>query len=86
VSAALHRICLAVLPKGEHASWYDVHVEGSLTFDSRRGGSPVVSAKISILHRGTVNRPPDECERACLAEIRANLVQLGVQQGRWVEA
>jgi hypothetical protein len=86
VRAALHRICLAVLPRGEHASWYDVHVGSALESDPRHGGGPELTATIEILHRGTVNRPPDECERTCLAEMRNRLAQLGAQQGHWVEA
>jgi hypothetical protein len=84
VREALQRICSAVLPRGEHASWYDVHVGSGLEVDPHRGGAPELSATIEVLHRGTVNRPPDECERACLAEIRTRLAQLGVQHGRWV--
>jgi hypothetical protein len=80
VKAALHRICLAVLPQGEHASWYDVHVRSGLEADS--SGPWKVSATIEILHRGTVNRPPDDCERACLAEISGKLARLGAHRGR----
>jgi hypothetical protein len=86
VREALHRICLAVLPRGEHASWYDVHVGSALESDPRHGGRPELSATIEILHRGTVNRPSDECERACLAEIKTRLAQLGAQHEQWVEA
>jgi hypothetical protein len=78
VMAALRRVCLAALPRGEHASWYDVHVGGAFSMDPRRRGLPELSATIEVLHCGRVNRPPDECERACLAEIRARLLQLGV--------
>jgi hypothetical protein len=86
VRAALHRICLAVLPRGERASWFDVHVGSALESDPRHGGWPELTATIEILHRGSVNRPPDECERACLAEIRNRLDQLGAQHGRWVDS
>lgn len=85
VRAALLRICQAVLPRGEHASWYDVHVGTGLGMNPRRGDALELSATIEILHRGTINRPPDECERACLAEIRGHLAALGVQHARWVE-
>jgi hypothetical protein len=85
VREALQRICSAVLPRGEHASWYDVHVGTGLEMDPHRDGRTELSATIEVLHRGTVNRPPDECERACLAEIKSRLAQLGVQHGRWVD-
>jgi hypothetical protein len=85
VREALLRICKAVLPKGEHASWYEVHVGGAFEMEPRRAGAPELVARIEILHQGTVNRPPDECERACLAEIKASLTRLGVQQGRWTK-
>ncbi len=85
VMDALHRVSLAVLPRGEHASWYDVHVGTGFEMDSRRRGLPQLTASIEILHRGEVNRPPDECERACLAEIRGRLAALGVRQGTWTD-
>jgi hypothetical protein len=85
VEAALRRIALAVLPRGEHASWYDVHVSDAVQIDPAHGSRAELSATIAILHIGTVNRPTDECERACLALVRARLVALGAQQGCWVE-
>jgi hypothetical protein len=85
VTEALKRVCFAVLPRGEHASWYDVHVSAGLDMDPRRRGAPELTASVEILHRGEVNRPPDECERACLAEIRARLTALGVRHGSWTD-
>lgn len=82
VTAALRRVCLAVLPRGDHASWYDVHVGSAFAMDRGRHGAPELAASIEILHRGAVNRPPDDCERACLSEIRARLVELGVASRR----
>ncbi len=81
---ALKRIAHAVLPRGEHASWYDVHVSaGVIQYDPAHGNRPEVSATISILHRGQITRPPDECERACLKEIRTRLTAIGAREGRW---
>lgn len=81
VRRALARVAHAVLPLGEHASWYDVAVaEGELQYDPSRHNRPELYATIAVLHKGTVNRPPDECERACLDEIRGHLVALGAHE------
>jgi hypothetical protein len=85
VRTALRRICMSVLPRGDHASWYDVHVGTAFESDPRRGEFPQLSATIEILHCGTVNRPSDDCERACFDEIQGRLIELGAQHGTWVE-
>jgi hypothetical protein len=85
VREALNRVCFAVLPRGEHASWYDVHVGARLDMDPHRRGAPELTADIEILHRGDVNRPPDDCERTCLAEMRGRLTALGVRHGTWTD-
>lgn len=76
----LERVARAALPTGEHASWYDVSVaDGELGYDPSRRES-TLSAMIAVLHRGVVNRAPDECERACVDEIRTKLLQLGLRE------
>ena len=81
VRRALARVARAVLPRGEHTSWYDVSVaEGQLQYDPGRRSRPLLTATISVLHTGDVNAPPDDCERACLEEIRGNLVALGARE------
>lgn len=86
VRQALARLASAVVPRGPHASWYDIAVSANaLRFDRAHGNRAEVSATITILHNGRVNEPPDECERACLDEICGRLVALGAQERRWVE-
>jgi hypothetical protein len=85
VKNALSRVAHAVLPRGPHASWYDVTVEPGLVYGTSHGRRPELSAMISILHQGHVNRPPDECERACLAEIRGHLTALGARERQWTD-
>jgi len=86
VERALARLASAVLPRGVHASWYDIHVSsGALQFDRTHRDGPELSATISVLHHGDVNRPPDDCQRACLAEIRSRLIELGAQERRWTK-
>lgn len=78
VRRALERVATAVLPKGEHASWYEITIPpAQLQFSGRRAE---LVASIVVLHRGTVNRPADECERACLHEIRTHLSALGAHE------
>jgi hypothetical protein len=86
VLEALRRVAYAALPRGEHASWYEVHVSNAMGFDPRHGRRPELTATIAIMHRGDVSGgPPDDCQRACLDETRARLVALGAQEGRWAE-
>ncbi len=85
VRAALERIAHAVLPRGEHASQYEVHVANALESDPSHGRRTEISATITILHRGIIDQPPDDCERECLSELRARLKALGAQEGHWYE-
>jgi hypothetical protein len=82
----LRRIAEWAMPKeGERASRFEV--EG---FDrawhvapkQRRSRNEIVLA-VKVLHRRGVNEPADECERACLAAMRARLAEIGVAEGAY---
>lgn len=76
VRRALKLVADAVLPRGEHVAWYDVQVpEAIVQYDSSH--DPALSATITVLHKGRETRPPDDCEIACVTEIRENLRELG---------
>jgi hypothetical protein len=77
---ALHRIAEAILPRGEHATRYEIRrFERKLYPDS--SGSGQVRLNLQLLHRAGFDAPPDACERDCLAEIEGRLVALGATAG-----
>lgn len=78
--AALGRIARAVLPRDERPSWYDVLVEPGLGFEHGRLDRPEITTTITVLHRGTIDRPIDACERLCVDEIGRRLTALGARR------
>ena len=78
---ALRRIAEWALPPVKRASQFDISVfDGKLRpllDDEARSEVQVV---VRVLHREGVERPVDDCERECLAELEARLVQLGVHR------
>lgn len=78
--AALERIAHAVLPDETRPSWYDVVVEAGFGFEHGRTDRPEISATISVLHRGAIDRPVDACERECVDEIGRHLSALGARR------
>jgi len=81
---ALEAIVAFVLPRGHHASVYEVHVQwGRLQYARRRGNRPEVTATIQVLHGDGAARAVDPCEEQCLHEITGTLKALGATEGTW---
>lgn len=76
--AALRDLVHYLLPNGPHA-FFELHFPISIVY-SNHGGARL-SALIEILHPSGVNRPIDDCERACRDEIVDRLRSLGAREG-----
>ncbi len=88
VARDLEQIAAAVLPRGERASRYELHVEPGLTYDPKRRprpgvDRPDVTLTIEIRHAEKFFAPVDACEDLCLHDIVAGLRSLGVQEATW---
>jgi hypothetical protein len=78
--AALRRIAKAVLPRGEHATRYEVQVyDRTMTYPQPKTGEGLVKLIVKLLHRSGYARPPDPCEIQCLEEIECRLAALGAR-------
>lgn len=78
---ALHRIGEWILPKGEHATRYQIdRFDGRLATSPRHGFRQEVTLTIRIVHRGDYRRPIDECESTCLLDMERNLSALGARR------
>ncbi len=84
VFEALQEIALSVLPCDDRPSVHRVSgYDQAIHFPPSRRHRPEVVLTIRILHRGDVERPVDECEVRCLAEIKDRLRALGASEGQW---
>jgi hypothetical protein len=80
VYAALRRIARAVLPRGEHATYYDVQAyDRAMTYLRPASGEGLVKLVLKLLHRRGYGQPPDPCEIECLREIECRLAALGAR-------
>jgi hypothetical protein len=73
-------IAESILPTGDRASQYEIlPFDHAMTLDPGRGLRAEVVLKVKILHRRNYFAPVDECEEACLAEMKQKLKDLGIQ-------
>jgi len=79
VYRALVEIATFALPKGEHASRYEVQRFDRALRNPTRASPGYVTLTLRILHREGYDEPPDDCERECLAEIESKLTALGAR-------
>ncbi len=76
-------IAESILPTGDRASQYEIlPFDHALALDPGRGLRAEVVLKIKILHGQNYFAPVDECEEACLAEMKQRLKELGIQAHR----
>jgi len=80
----LRKIANWVLPKEERPSRYEISIyDSAIRYNRMRGSRPDVGLTIKILHRSEYDRPVDECEIACLNEMKTKLSSLGAQERYW---
>lgn len=83
VLEALQRVSEFMLPKEERNAYYEVNLRPAHEFSKNGGGQPEMTSRVTILHRGDPNRPPDPCETRCRDEILAKLKVIGAPEGAW---
>ena len=82
----LRKIANWIIPKEERPSRYEISIyESAIGYNRMRGNRPDVDLAIKILHRSRYDQPVDECEIACLNEMKTKLSSLGAQEKHWRE-
>lgn len=82
----LRKIANWIIPKEERPSRYEISIyESAIRYNRIRGNRPDVELTIKILHRSRYDQPIDDCEIACLNEMKMKLSSLGAQERHWRE-
>lgn len=80
----LREIAGWIVPKAERPTRYDIQIfDHAIHFAPERHNRADVALTIKILHRSPIDAPLDECEVLCLNDMKAKLIQLGVQHRQW---
>ncbi|GJL53063.1 MAG: hypothetical protein NPIRA02_01950 [Nitrospirales bacterium] len=80
----LRKIANWVIPEEERPSRYEISIyESAIGYNRIRDNRPDVKLTIRILHRSEYDRPVDDCEIACLIDMKTKLSLLGVQERHW---
>lgn len=79
----LKRIADWILPREERASEYEIHpFNPALEMDPRRHLQAEVVLRVEIRHRRGFDRPLDQCQERCVAEMLSKLRALGARGGK----